>query len=109
MLPVLNNANADATTEDVHRNRMKVLARSTALAVCVASSVLSALIFSGNIVRSNSWCPRPMNDYTYSECDIKQDLRCLLSFILGTAFCWVLSSMTDSPEQSGKMQFPCWL
>mmetsp|Transcript_77012 Transcript_77012/g.121602 ORF Transcript_77012/g.121602 Transcript_77012/m.121602 type:complete len:99 (-) Transcript_77012:264-560(-) len=84
-------------------------------AMFFAAAVVGALNGLGLVVRSKSTCPV---DEAYSSCEMLQDLRCVLSFVLGASICCILQrgSSNECPpeddeecEGDGKMLLICML
>merc|ERR1740121_2347021 len=100
-------------TEDVRvREREAAGERVRMLLHCLfamvfAASIIGVLNAFGFLVRTSSCCP-PAS--TYTTCDMWQDFRSLMSFLLGALFCCVFTRDHRNTEVRGKVRlYTCLL
>lgn len=82
-------------------------------AMIFAAAALGLLNGLGLVVRSDSTCPAVEGDQEgiYSACEIWQDFRSILSFVLGAILCHVLQYTSSCPEddEPEKTRFSAFL
>mmetsp|Transcript_26129 Transcript_26129/g.59488 ORF Transcript_26129/g.59488 Transcript_26129/m.59488 type:complete len:127 (-) Transcript_26129:104-484(-) len=77
------------------------------LAMVLVAGALGFLNFVGFALRSTGCCP---SGEGYTRCEVLQDFRSMLSFILGALLCCILTRESKQPEGSGKVQlYTCLL
>merc|ERR1719436_1659510 len=77
-------------------------------AMVFAAATLGLLNCMGFVVRSSACCAP--DEGGYSGCEMWQDFRSMLSFVLGALLCCILTSERKSVDGSGKVQlYTCLL